>query len=225
MHLEFLLMTISPSTAQLIITLIFVLFGIIFITRSYLKTKELKCSEMKVDKAPFDCPPKSLCKMNKGYYLGLALLCFIAVCFFIEYFGNYWTKETVSTWYPSLIKPSWTPPDAIFGPVWSVLYIMIAVSGWLIYRSDTSKERSSALFFYTLQLFLNFIWSFLFFSLRSPLWALIDIIPLCLLIMMTIYKAWSVDKLASFILLPYLLWVMYASSLNLFIWFLNKIPV
>ena len=162
--------------------------------------------------------------MNKKY-LAITFLCFISVCLLVEYFGNYWTTETVSTWYPSLIKPSWTPPDAVFGPTWSVLYVMIAVSGWLLYRSDSSKERSIALLFYTLQLFLNFIWSFLFFSLQSPLWALIDIIPLCVLIMLTIYKAWSVDRLASVILLPYLFWVMYASSLNLFIWYLNKIPV
>jgi translocator protein len=142
----------------------------------------------------------------------------------VEIVGSFWTKETVSTWYPTLAKPSWTPPDWIFGPVWSFLYIIIAVAGWLIYRAEYSHQRTVALMLYGGQLALNFIWSFLFFSLRSPILGLIDIVLLCLLISLTIIKAWPVRPLASLMLIPYLVWVIYATSLNAGIWLLNVNP-
>ena len=154
--------------------------------------------------------------------LWISFVVFIFLCFTVEIVGSFWTKETVSTWYPTLVKPSWTPPDWVFGPVWSCLYIMIAVSGWLIYRAEHSHKRSVALMLYGGQLALNFIWSFLFFSLRSPALGLIDIVLLCLLISLTIIKAWWVRPLASLLLIPYLIWVMYATSLNAGIWLLNK---
>ncbi len=147
---------------------------------------------------------------------------FVALCFFVEVIGSIWTKETVSTWYPTLIKPSWTPPDWVFGPVWTLLYVMIAISGWLIYRAKDSHHRSVALIFYGVQLALNFMWSFLFFALRSPLLGLIDILSLLVLIGLTIIKAWPVRRLGSFLLIPYFLWVIYASALNIGIWMLNK---
>lgn len=153
--------------------------------------------------------------------LWISFVIFILICFTVQIVGSFWTKETVSTWYPKLIKPAWTPPDWVFGPVWSSLYIMIAVSGWLIYRAQYSHERTVALVFYGAQLALNFIWSFLFFSLRSPTLGLIDISLLCLLILLTIIKAWSVSRLASLLLIPYLAWVMYATTLNAGIWLLN----
>lgn len=158
----------------------------------------------------------------KQKQLWISFIIFILLCFIVEIVGSLWTKETVLTWYPTLTKPSWTPPDWIFGPVWSCLYIMIAVSGWLIYRAEYSHKRSVALMLYGGQLALNFIWSFLFFSLRSPALGLIDIILLCLLISLTIIKAWPVSRLASLLLIPYLVWVMYATSLNAGIWLLNR---
>lgn len=154
--------------------------------------------------------------------LWISFVIFIIVCLIVQILGSFWTKETVSTWYPTLSKPAWTPPDWVFGPVWSCLYIMIAVSGWLIYRAEYSHKRTVALMLYGSQLALNFIWSFLFFSLRSPILGLIDIILLCLLISLTIIKAWPVRPLASLLLIPYLVWVMYATSLNAGIWLLNR---
>ena len=112
----------------------------------------------------------------------ISLIVFILLSLAIEIIGSIWTKQTVSTWYPALVKPSWTPPSWLFGPVWSCLYIMIAVSGYLIYGAKYSHKRSIALMFYGSQLALNFIWSFLFFSLRSPILGLIDIAILLLLI-------------------------------------------
>lgn len=153
--------------------------------------------------------------------LCIPLIAFILLCLIVEVIGSLSTKEIVSTWYPTLIKPSWTPPDWVFGPVWFCLYMMIAVSGWLIYRSEYSDKRFVALILYGIQLALNFIWSFLFFSLRSPALGLIDIVLLCLLIILTIIKAWPVNSLGSLLLIPYLIWVLYATSLNAGIWLLN----
>lgn len=153
--------------------------------------------------------------------LWISFIIFIFLCFAVEIIGSVWTKETVSTWYPTLVKPVWTPPDWIFGPVWFCLYITIAVAGYLIYQTPQSHKRSVALIFYGFQLALNFIWSFLFFSLQNPTLGLIDIILLCLFISLTIIKAWPVSPLASLILVPYLLWVLYATSLNAGIWLLN----
>lgn len=157
----------------------------------------------------------------KSKKLWFSFIVFILACLLVEIIGGFWTKETVATWYPTLAKPSWTPPDWIFGPVWSCLYIMIGVSGWLIYRAGHSHNRSVALIFYGGQLALNFIWSFLFFSLRSPALGLIDIVLLCLSIILTIIKAWPVTRLGSLLLIPYLAWVLYATTLNMGIWLLN----
>ncbi len=158
----------------------------------------------------------------KQKQLWISFVVFIFLCLTVEIIGGLWTRESVSTWYPTLVKPFWTPPDWIFGPVWSCLYITIAVAGYLIYRAPSSHERSVALILYGCQLGLNFIWSFLFFSLRNPTLGLIDIVLLCLFISLTIIKAWTVRALASLVLIPYLLWVMYATSLNAGIWVLNK---
>lgn len=157
---------------------------------------------------------------QKQWWISFVL--FILLCFIVEVVASLWTKETVSTWYPTLAKPSWTPPAWIFGPVWTCLYIMIAISGWLIYRAEYSPDRTIALMLYGGQLTLNFIWSFLFFSLRSPTLGLIDIVLLCLLITLTIIKTWAVRPLASLLLIPYLVWVIYATSLNAGIWLLNS---
>lgn len=150
-----------------------------------------------------------------------SLLVFIVLCFSLEALAGYWTSQSVSTWYPKLIKPSWTPPGWIFGPVWTILYLLIAVVGWLLYREKHSPMRSKALLFYGCQLILNFLWSFLFFSLNSPILGLIDITLLSLMIMLTIVYSWPVRSLASLLLIPYLIWVIYASSLNAAIWILN----
>lgn len=150
-----------------------------------------------------------------------SLLIFILLCLTVEIFASYWTNQSVLTWYPQLNKPSWTPPGWVFGPVWTILYIMIAISGWLIYKAEPSDQRSITLALYGVQLVLNFIWSFFFFSLKSPISALIDIIMLSLLIILTIISAWPVRRMAGMLLIPYLIWVMYATTLNAGIWLLN----
>ena len=153
--------------------------------------------------------------------LWISFVVFILLCFALEIVGSFWTKESVSTWYPMLTKPAWTPPDWVFGPVWSCLYLMIAIAGWLLYRAPHAHKRTIALILYGIQLSLNFIWPFLFFSLRSPTLGLIDILLLSICISMTIIKAWSVRRLAAILLIPYLAWVLYAVSLNAGICLMN----
>lgn len=159
-----------------------------------------------------------LSKKNSAY----SLIAFIFLCLSLGFIGSFWTMETVATWYPALSKPSWTPPNWLFGPVWTLLYVMIAFSGWLIFKEEKSPERSEALIFYAIQLSLNFIWPYLFFSLKSPLLGLIDIVLLLIFIILTLFKSWTVRPLAALLLAPYLLWVSYAFLLNLAIWGLNR---
>jgi tryptophan-rich sensory protein len=150
-----------------------------------------------------------------------SLAAFLLLTFAIEIIGGIWTRESVETWYPTLNKPSWTPPGWVFGPVWSTLYLMIAVSGWLLYTAEPSPKRTQALWFYALQLACNFIWSFLFFSLRNPGVALIDSVLILVFLILTITAAWKVRPLAAWLLIPYLVWALYATSLNLGTWLLN----
>lgn len=159
-----------------------------------------------------------LSKKNSAY----SLIAFIFLCLSLGFIASFWTMETVATWYPALSKPSWTPPNWLFGPVWTLLYVMIAFSGWLIFKEEKSPERSEALIFYAIQLGLNFIWPYLFFSLKSPLLGLIDIVLLLIFIILTLFKSWMVRPLAALLLAPYLLWVSYAFLLNLAIWGLNR---
>lgn len=152
----------------------------------------------------------------------MSLSVFILICVIVQIIGSFWSNEPVAAWYPQLIKPSWTPPDALFGPVWSLLYLMIAIAGWLIYRAPRSEKRRSALIWYGIQLSLNFIWPFLFFFLRNPLLGFIDIVLLGLSILLTLFKAWQVRPIASLLLIPYLAWILYATALNMEIWLLNR---
>lgn len=92
-----------------------------------------------------------------------SLFLFILLCLAVEIFASYWTNQTVSTWYLELKKPPWNPPNWFFFPVWTILYMVIAISGWLIYKAEPSHQRSITLSFYEGQLALNFIWSFFFF--------------------------------------------------------------
>ncbi len=154
--------------------------------------------------------------------LWISLILFILLTFMIQIIGGIWTRESVTLWYPTLVKPSWNPPSFVFGPVWTVLYVMIAISGWLIYQMEDSNKRNVVLILYGIQLSLNFIWSFLFFSLRSPFLGMIDIILLCFVLSLTIIKAWSLRPLSALLLIPYLIWVIYATTLNIAIWLLNK---
>lgn len=129
---------------------------------------------------------------------------------------------TIDTWYANLIKPSFNPPNWIFGPVWTLLYLLMGVGLYLIYTSPSSAARTQALRLFMLQLLLNFAWSFLFFYFKSPLLAFIEIILLWITIILMIRAFLQVYPGAGWLQLPYLAWVSFASVLNFSIWYLNS---
>ena len=127
------------------------------------------------------------------------------------------------SWYASIDKPDLTPPDAVFGPVWGVLYLMIAVAGWLLWQiRDTSPAARVALGLWLFQLFLNALWSGLFFGVHRLGLAFAEILVLWLAILATIAVAWRARPAAGMLLIPYFLWVGFAAWLNGTIWLLNR---
>jgi tryptophan-rich sensory protein len=149
------------------------------------------------------------------------LIVFLLLCYGVATIGGLVTGPSVGTWYRELAKPSFNPPDWLFGPVWTVLYAFIAVAGWSIWRLRPEPTVRSALWVYALQLFLNLSWSVLFFGLRSPAFGLIAICLLFIAIVVTIPVFWRLDQSAAWLLLPYLFWVGFAVVLNASIWALN----
>ena len=151
----------------------------------------------------------------------LGLVIAFVVCFAAALLGILATMPQIPTWYQGISKPPWTPPDWIFGPVWSLLYAMMAVAAWLIWRKVGCSAGKKPLLWFALQLALNSLWSILFFGLHSPGWALADIFLLWLAILMTMRAFWPVSTWAAMLLLPYFLWVSFASVLNATIWQMN----
>lgn len=146
---------------------------------------------------------------------------FLLINIFIQIIGAFLTNSSLSTWYPTLEKASWNPPGWIFGPVWTLLYFLIATAGWLIYLYPPSEMRTKALVVYWTQLMVNGLWSYLFFYLQSPFLALFDILILLVLIGRALYLFWPLSRTAFWLFVPYFLWVFYASTLNIAIWILN----
>jgi len=131
------------------------------------------------------------------------------------------TVDAIDGWYATLNKPFFNPPDFIFGPVWTTLYILMGISLYMIVRSVKSTMRSRALIIFGVQLFLNFVWSFLFFYFEHPDFALLDIIPLWAFILWMIIAFKEIRPIAGYLQIPYLLWVSFATLLNAAIWWLN----
>lgn len=131
------------------------------------------------------------------------------------------TATSVGSWYPTLYKPSFTPPDWLFGPVWSALYILMAIAAWRVWRRRGTPHRRAALVLYGAQLTLNLAWSLLFFGLRSPGLGLVCIVLLVTAVAVTVQRFRRVEPLAGLLLVPYLLWVGFASALNAGIWLMN----
>ena len=146
----------------------------------------------------------------------------VIVCLLVGYLSSFVTKEGVITWYPTLKKPFFNPPNWIFAPVWSVLYVCIGIAGGLWRELDTDKELvKKALFFFVAQLLLNAMWSYLFFGLHNILLALIEIILLWLIIYETYLLFKKINKTAAFLFIPYLVWVAFATILTISIYILN----
>jgi translocator protein len=137
--------------------------------------------------------------------------------------GALFTEASVSTWYQGLAKPSFNPPGWIFGPVWTALYIMMGVALFLVWRKGPGRrEVKTAAFLFAAQLALNVLWSFLFFYLRMPMAAFIEIIVLWIMIVATAIALYRESRAAGALFIPYILWVGFASVLNFLLWRLNS---
>jgi len=151
-----------------------------------------------------------------------ALLAAIIICSLAGALGSLFTFSAIPAWYAGLNKPSFSPPNWVFGPVWTTLYILMGISAYLIYQKGWQKKPVRfALSIFAVQLVLNALWSILFFGLRSPLLGLAGIIPLWLSIAYCIKLFRPLDARAACLLIPYILWVSFATLLNYSIWALN----
>lgn len=150
------------------------------------------------------------------------LLFFIGVCFLTAWIGAQ-VSPGIATgdWYELIIKPDWNPPGWIFGPVWTILYTMMAISAWMIWKKSGFDGAKTALSFFFIQLFLNGLWSQLFFGQQEIGWAFAEIIVLLITIIFTTLYFFKQSKLAGWLMVPYILWVTFATYLNYTIWILN----
>lgn len=136
--------------------------------------------------------------------------------------GSVFTLSAIPNWYAGLKKPALNPPAWVFGPVWTTLYFLMGVAAFLVWRTGWErKEVKVALGVFGIQLFLNTLWSFVFFGLKSPGWAFLNIAALWLVIVWTMIAFYRISKPAPYLLVPYLLWVSFAGFLNYAVWMLN----
>lgn len=150
----------------------------------------------------------------------LALAAFLLTCLAAGWLGSIATTAAIPTWYADLAKPPFNPPNSVFGPVWTILYVLMGVAGWLVWQAGTPASRRALVPFFV-QLVLNVLWSFAFFGARSPLFGLVVIVALWLAILWTILAFRQVNGWAAVLLLPYIAWVSFAALLNASIWWLN----
>ncbi len=158
--------------------------------------------------------------MSKKLYV--KLLISILFCLSVGAIGAISTQSSVDGWYTTINKPSFNPPNWIFAPVWTVLYILMGIAAGLVWHKGFyHKWVQTALYHFGFQLILNAAWSILFFGMQQPLWALIEILILFTIILLTIKWFKVVDKRAAYLLIPYACWVAFATLLNFEIWRLN----
>ena len=151
----------------------------------------------------------------------LVLAVALGLCFGAAALGARVTTPEIPTWYASLAKPSWTPPRAAFPIVWPILYLLMAVAAWLLWKAEPSPTRTAALIGFAAQLFLNTIWSPVFFGRHDITGGLVIISLLAATLTFTVFMAFEVDWLPGALLVPYLLWISFAAALNFRIWTLN----
>ncbi len=158
----------------------------------------------------------------------LALIAFILLCLAAGGVGGIATADNVTGWYSTINKPTWNPPGWIFGPVWTTLYVMMAIAAWQVWRkpqtspSSTSASKKIAFTLFGIQLALNALWSFIFFQWHELGWALAEILVLWVAIAATLLAFFRIRKSAGWLLAPYLAWVSFASFLTYTIWTLNR---
>ena len=147
---------------------------------------------------------------------------FLLVSFVAGAIGSVFTRRAIPEWYVTLRKPTWTPPNWVFGPVWSTLYLMMGLAAWLVWRKVGWAEATTALALFGAQLALNALWSVLFFGMRSPGAAFVEMVVLWVMIVVTMVVFWAIRPVAGALLLPYLMWVTFAARLNWAVWRMNR---
>jgi len=152
--------------------------------------------------------------------IGALIICLI-IPLAVGGISGFATATSITDWYVTLNKPSFNPPNYLFAPVWTTLYALMGISLFFVWKSSEGRDRNNALVIFTIQLTLNFIWSFLFFKFNLIGVALVEIVLLWISILMMIIFFRRISKLAAFLQVPYLLWVSFASVLNAAIWLLN----
>lgn len=156
--------------------------------------------------------------MNNSLKLILSILLPLA----IGALSGFFTVTGVGSWYQTIQKPSWNPPNWIFGPVWTSLYILMGIALYLVWKSDAAPAlKRMAILLFSVQLVLNFFWSLIFFNQHAIGWALVEIIILWLAILVTIFVFARISNAAAWLLVPYISWVSFASILTYTIWKLN----
>ncbi len=147
----------------------------------------------------------------------------IFICMAVGGISGYLTASEIPGWYMSLNKPGFNPPNWIFAPVWTTLYILMGISFWLIWKSSAEEAvKNRAMLFFIIQLVLNFFWSIIFFSFHQLGFAMAEIVLLWIFILFSIISFYPISKAASYLLIPYICWVSFASILNFAVWRLNN---
>ena len=147
----------------------------------------------------------------------------VAICLIAGFIGSLATRSSIPTWYAGLSKPPFNPPNQIFAPVWTILYVLMGVSAFLIWRKGLQdRQVQVALSIFAVQLVLNVLWSIMFFDLRLPFPAFIEIIILWIAILFTILNFRKISIAAAVLMIPYILWVSFAAVLNFSLWRLNS---
>jgi len=149
------------------------------------------------------------------------LLISILITLSAGFIGSFFTTSSITTWYAFINKPFFSPPNWLFAPVWTLLYILMGISAFLIWKKRDNLKTKQALISYGIQLVLNTLWSIIFFGMHNPGLAFLEIIILWLFILITLIKFYKINKTAGLLFIPYLLWVSFASILNYAIWILN----
>ena len=152
----------------------------------------------------------------------LALGPFLLASFTAAAIGGFATAESVRTWYPTLVKPAWNPPAAIFGPVWTLLYTAMSIAAWRIWLHRDQPGARPALRLFFVSLGLNALWSVLFFGLHRPGWALLEVLLLWASLVALLVRFGRLDKAAGWLWAPYVAWVSFATALNAAIVWLNR---
>ena len=153
----------------------------------------------------------------------ISILIPLIIGYLSNFLSNLLSGLSTSTYYSQLIKPSFAPPGILFPIVWTILYVLMGISSYKILKKgyELSKVKD-AMFYYWLQLALNFLWSILFFGLDLRFTALIDLVLLIIVVSIMMYKFYKIDKKAMYLNIPYLVWLFYALFLNYFVWIINR---